>query len=247
MTLDPEWPLKLSALERDTLPEPPDQSVKGLESKERAGDWAWSLYAPDAHSGYKGFFRKAHVPLAWSSARKTVDRLSEDLEVSLPSAVPKWGLSQYFLSIITKEEFSLDLVLVLAVRTQRKHVGHTSPIFQNVTTLCTWKTMPSTDPGPCREAETCATCVAIAVSPASAPAFGPLLILLFLHSPWLPGQLNRLGSRGKTFGVQNLQSPGIPWLCTPESCLPPSHISCRVPLSLLSYFLLDQVPGIHGK
>lgn len=86
MTLDPESPLKLSALERDTLPEPPDQSVKGHESKERAGDWAGSLFAPDAHSGYKVFFRQAHVPLAWSSARETVARSSEDRVVSLPSA-----------------------------------------------------------------------------------------------------------------------------------------------------------------
>lgn len=96
MTLDPEWPLKLSALERDTLPEPPDQSVKGLERKERAGDLAGSLYAPDAHSGYKVFLRKAHVPFAWSSARETVDRSSEDLVDSLPSAVPEWGFVSMF-------------------------------------------------------------------------------------------------------------------------------------------------------
>lgn len=70
--------------------------MKGLESEERAGDWAGSLYAPDAHSGYKVFLRKAHVPFAWSSARETVDRSSEDLIVSLPSVVPEWGFVSMF-------------------------------------------------------------------------------------------------------------------------------------------------------
>lgn len=116
MILDPERPLKLSVLERGTSPGPPDWSVKGLESEERAGDCDGSLHAPDAHSGY-GVLQKGPVPLAWSSAAGAVDRQPEDLIVSLPPAVPEWGfVSILFFLSIAKEESSLDLVLVSTVK-----------------------------------------------------------------------------------------------------------------------------------
>lgn len=119
----------------------------------------------------------------------------------------------------------------ISCEVSEKTCGPYIPHFTKCHNFLCRETMPSPDSGPCREAETRVTS-----GPTSPPALGPLPILLkkpyaLSVAPW-PAEW--VGVLGKGFGVQNLRSPGTPWLCTTESCLPPSLISCRVPLGLLS-------------